>query len=126
MCRIKDVPLNLWRSESPQIGGLEEGHYTAVHIAFVGKVDRVLRKLEVVLASKEGVSSRVLNLGREVKIIELKLDPNKLVHGRMAVGKLLELSPTDTYVHTHSLKFPQGRVSQQVGSAYLLTWEYQY
>jgi hypothetical protein len=39
---------------------------------------------------------------------------------------VLELSPTGTYVHTHSPKFPLGRVSQQVGSAYLLTWEYQY
>ncbi len=29
-------------------------------------------------------------------------------------------------VHTCSPKFPLGRVSQQVGSAYLLTWEYQY
>jgi hypothetical protein len=41
-------------------------------------------------------------------------------------AKLLELFPMDTYVHTHSPKFPLGRVSQQVGIAYLLTWDYQY
>jgi hypothetical protein len=39
---------------------------------------------------------------------------------------MLELSPMDTYVHTRSLKFPPGRVSQQVESAYLLTWDCQY
>ncbi len=39
---------------------------------------------------------------------------------------MLELSPTDTYIHTRSPKFPIERVPQQVGSAYLLTWDYQY
>jgi hypothetical protein len=43
-----------------------------------------------------------------------------------ATSTLLELSPMDTYVHTLSLKFPLGRVPQQVGSTYLFTWGYQY
>jgi hypothetical protein len=36
--------------------------------------------------------------------------------------EVLELSPTGTYVHNRSPKFPPGRVSQQVGSAYLRTF----
>jgi hypothetical protein len=49
-----------------------------LYTATIGKVNGALRRMEIVLTAKDGVLPCISSLVYEVRIIQLKLDPNKL------------------------------------------------